>query len=215
MGTKDRRRREVEETREKILHAARDLFLEHGYEKVTMRAIADAIEYTPTAIYHHFKNKNALLTELCRCDFGTLARHFNPATAPADPIERIVAAGEAYLRFALQYPSQYRFMFMTVIPPEEVGEDYIKERRDNPEEDAYAFLRDACRAAIEQGRLRPEIDDPDELAQILWAGIHGLVSLRMVKHDAWVPWGDLAATARRAIDIMVRGILRVPAGAGS
>ena len=97
MGTRERRTREREETREKILGAARDMFAHEGYEAVTMRAIAEKIEYTPTAIYHHFDSKQALLTELCACDFRGLAAHFRGKAVSDDPIERIRSAGRAYL----------------------------------------------------------------------------------------------------------------------
>src|SRR5215831_4064594 len=148
MGTRERRTRERHETREMILSAAREMFAEEGYEAVTMRAIADRIEYTPTAIYHHFENKQALLTELCQRDFEGLARHFKGVAVVSDPVERILAVGDAYLRFAEEHPSQYRFMFMTVLPRIEYSEQYVREARDNPERNAYAYLRDACRAAI-------------------------------------------------------------------
>ena len=212
MGTKERRDRERLETREKILAAARDMFAEEGFEAVTMRAIADRIEYTPTAIYHHFENKNALLTELCRGDFGILARAFAGGGAPADPVERILAVGRAYLRFAEENPSQYRFMFMTTMPKVEYDQAYVAEHKGNPEKDAYSFLREACRQAIEQKRLRAEIQDPDQLAQILWASVHGLISLRMVKgNQDWIPWRDLRATAEESMQTMLRGIVRDPA----
>src|SRR5262245_31131544 len=135
MGTQERRRREREETRDKILQAAREMFSELGYEAVTMRAIADAIEYTPTAIYHHFENKQALVTELCHEDFDSLARHFVKAASIADPVQRIRAIGEAYLEFAVHYPNHYRFMFMTQLPKVEHTEEYVAEHRDNPERD--------------------------------------------------------------------------------
>src|SRR5262245_15157905 len=206
MGARDRRNREREETRQKILGAAREMFSERGYEAVTMRAIGDRIEYTPTAIYHHFENKHALLTELCNADFEALARQFNRAAPNSDPVERIMAVGEAYLGFARTFPSQYRFMFMTVIPEGGVRDLGI---RGNPERDAYAFLREACRAAIMQGRFRPEITDPDRLAQILWSNVHGLISLHIVKgREEWIPWRDLRATARQSMGIMMCGLLR-------
>lgn len=215
MGTKERRAREQQETHDKILSAAREMFAEEGFDAVTMRAIADRIEYTPTAIYHHFKNKNALLTELCQCDFQVLARHFNTSTIPADPVQRILAVGEAYLEFAERYPSQYRFMFMTVMPKIDLERDYVEKTFDKPEADAYAFLREACREAIAQGRLRPELRDPDELAQILWATVHGVVSLRIVKREQdWIPWRDMRATARQAMQILLRGIVRQPHESG-
>ncbi len=211
MTTKDRRIRELQETREKILDAARDMFSEDGFDSVTMRAIAERIEYTPTAIYHHFKNKNALLSEICMCDFGMLARHFNTSVAAGDPVQRILAVGEAYLGFAEMHPSQYRFMFMTVFPQQHLPEEFAAEHLNNPEKDAYAFLRATCHEMIDQGLLKPEIKDADELAQILWGGIHGIVSLRIVKsHESYIPWRDLRPTAIRSMRMMIRGILKDP-----
>ena len=209
MGTKERRTRERTETREMILTAAREMFAEVGYDAVTMRAIAQRIEYTPTAIYHHFPSKQALLTELCERDFEGLARHFQNSAAATDPVQRLRGVGEAYLRFAEEYPSQYRFMFMTVIPPLEHSEEFVADKLTDPERNAYAFLRGACVAAIEQKCFRPEIDDPDQVAQILWSMIHGIVSLRIVKHaDEFVPWKDLRATALLAMDLILRGMRR-------
>ncbi|HXY70102.1 MAG TPA: TetR-like C-terminal domain-containing protein, partial [Gemmatimonadales bacterium] len=64
----------------------------------------------------------------------------------------------------------------------------------------------SCRQAIDQDRVRPEFKDPDELAQILWAALHGLISLRITKHDPWVPWRDLQHSAQQAIDVLTSGI---------
>src|SRR5689334_19560389 len=209
MGTRERRTREREETREKILGAAREMFAHEGYDAVTMRAIADRIEYTPTAIYHHFENKQALLTELCQCDFRELAEHFSGRPVSADPIERIKAAGRAYLEFAEKHPSQYRFMFMTVLPHLEMPEEYMQEAHGNPERDAYAALRIDCQAAIDSGRLRRDVKNADLMAQMLWGCVHGQIALRIVKnHDDWVPWHDLRESVELTMDLILRGMLR-------
>lgn len=210
MGPKDRREREKLETREKILEAARDMFAEAGFEAVTMRAIADRIEYTPTAIYHHFENKQALATELCHMDFRSLASHFNRAVRVEDPVLRIWEIGLAYLEFAERFPNQYRFMFMTRHPDLVHTPEYLAEVHGNPEEDAYAFLRQACADAIARGRFRSDFSDADEFAQILWGMIHGLISLRIVKDHNWVAWRDLRTSARHAMEAMYRGLLREP-----
>src|SRR3954468_3490798 len=89
MGTKERREREKTEVREKILDAARNLFVSEGYESVSMRKIAEAIEYSPTAIYVHFKDKAELMQQLCEHDFRSLAHVFQDLNQIADPIERI------------------------------------------------------------------------------------------------------------------------------
>ncbi|MBI5836166.1 MAG: TetR/AcrR family transcriptional regulator [Candidatus Eisenbacteria bacterium] len=209
MGTKERRERERMDTREKILAAAREMFATKGYDAVTMRAIADHIEYTPTALYHHFPSKHALLTELCERDFDELGRHFRTTVAPSDPVERLFAVGEAYLRFALEYPSQYRFMFMTVLPPIKVEDTCFAEEHNNPERSAYAFLRQACSEAIEQGRFRPEYNDPDQIAQMCWGAIHGIIALQVAKHEqSFIPWRDLRETVRLMLAALMRGILK-------
>src|SRR5919108_4631182 len=108
VGSRERRTREREETRERILDAARQMFVRKGYEATTMRAIADKIEYTPTAIYHHFRSKDALLTELASSDFRALAAAFQKIGRIEDPIERLVRVGDAYVSFALEHPMQYQ-----------------------------------------------------------------------------------------------------------
>lgn len=209
MTTTARRERERQETRTMILDAARELFVREGYEAVTMRAIADRIEYTPTAIYHHFENKQALVTELAHQALAALAQHFQRLATVADPVERLTRTGEAYVEFAEQYPNHYRFLFMTVLPKLEHPEGYLATRHRNPEHDAYEFLKRACAEAIAQGRLRPELTDADQVAQMIWASLHGLVSLRIVKgHQDWIDFKDLRETARRSREAMLRGIQR-------
>ena len=73
MGVKERRDRAKLQTREKILAAARELFIAEGYDGVSMRRIADKIEYSPTAIYIHFADKDQLFREICHEDFRRLA----------------------------------------------------------------------------------------------------------------------------------------------
>jgi AcrR family transcriptional regulator len=211
MGTKERRERERVDTRERILAAARDMFASEGYDSVTMRAIAERIEYTPTALYHHFDSKQALLTELCEREFAGLARHFVVAASTPDPIDRLRAVANAYLEFAENFPSQYRFMFMTVLPPLEPGTGMDEETMRSPEHNAYAFLHQACAEAIAQGRLRPEFNDPDLVAQICWATVHGLISLRITKrHADFVPWRELRASVQAATDAVINGMARKP-----
>jgi AcrR family transcriptional regulator len=169
-----RRERQKAETRQAILDAARALFVEAGVQATTMRAIALRIGYTPTAIYHHFRDKDALIAELCLADFGTLARALHAIGTIPDPLERLCQMGKAYVGFAVENPQQYRFMFMTELP-ELRSPEGIRQRL--PEEDAFDFLRYSVAEAIAQGRLRPEHANPDLVAQLLWSGVHGLSAL--------------------------------------
>lgn len=202
MGTKERRERERQLTRTRILDAAREMFVKDGVEAVTMRAIAEKIEYTPTAIYHHFEDKHALLRELAAHDLGALAQAFRRIGKIADPIERLRALGRAYIRFGLENPSHYRFLFMTPSPGKR------KAREKNLENDAYAFLHRAVSDAIKAGRLRPELSDPDELAVACWSVTHGIVSLTIVFGHQELPWPDPAQAGELAIDGLIRGLLK-------
>jgi len=206
VGSAERRNRENADTRQRIVDAARDLFVRKGYDATSMRAIAERIEYTPTAIYHHFESKEALLTELCNRDFRALAAAFQRIGRVEDPVERLSRIGEAYVDFALEHPMHYQLMFMTVRPVDEQKQDITP---GDPMEDAYAFLRQTVEEAIAQGRFRPEYGDPDQIAQMLWGSLHGLISLQIAKqHDVWVDFGDLRRTAIAASDVMLRGLLR-------
>jgi len=206
MGSAERRRRESAETRQKILDAARDLFVQRGFEATSMRAIADRIEYTPTAIYHHFDNKEALLDELCNQDFRDLARAFQRIGGVEDPVDRIGRIGKAYVEFGIQHPKHYEFMFMVPRPAQHKGDAPTK---GDPSEDAYAFLRQTVAEAIEAGRFRAEFSDPDQVAQILWGALHGLLSLQITKSkDPWVEFKNVESTAGLASQALLRGMLR-------
>jgi AcrR family transcriptional regulator len=203
MGSAERRTRERAETRERILEAAREMFVELGYEATTMRAIADRIEYTPTAIYHHFRNKEALLSELCAQDFRALATAFHRIGRIEDPVERLRRAGRTYVEFGLEHPMQYQLMFMTRKPP-----DIMKEIRPDPSEGAFAFLRETCADMIASGRLRPEYQDPNELALMAWSAVHGFLALRIVKQDDdFIRWSDTKTTTARICDALLEGVL--------
>src|ERR1700746_357035 len=117
MGVVERREREKQELRQQILDTARAMFAAEGYEAVTMRKIAEAIEYSPTAIYLYFKDKDQLINELCHADFRALAQEFQKIARVADPIERLKRTGLTYIEFGIAYPNHYRLMFMTPHPP--------------------------------------------------------------------------------------------------
>lgn len=207
MGVVERREREKQELREQILDAARTLFAQHGYEAVTMRRIAEAIEYSPTALYLYFQDKEQLLRDLCAEDFRHLAQHFQVIARIPDPVERLRQTGLAYIQFGLTLPNHYRLMFMTPepVPPS----DEVLAAKGNPEEDAYAFVKMVVRDCIAQGRFREDLTDADAVSQALWAGVHGLVSLHIVmQNDEWVCWRPMRELSEMLIDMQLKGLLR-------
>lgn len=207
MTPSDRRARERAETQLKILDAARELFAKEGYEAVTMRRIADAIEYTPAALYNHFPDKESLMRAMCRLDFLALAESFGRVAAIPDVLERLRATGREYIRFAIAHPNHYRLMFLQ--PPPVKADALDLADQGNPHRDGYAFLRQICTAAIAEGRLRPELQDAELVAQTMWAGVHGAVALALTMgEDPWVAWRPMEARAETMVDALVRGVAR-------
>jgi len=186
------------------------MFVQDGLEAVTMREIAKRIEYTPTAIYHHFRDKQALIEELCLIDFRGLGQAFQKIGRIEDPMERLRRSGLAYIDYALEHPSHYRFMFMTPKPGLPASSFGVSDGE--PESHAYGVLRATVAEGIAAGRFRPEFTDADELAQVLWAGVHGIVSLHVVKGGKGdhIAWRDPRETGRAMLDVMMRGIIRSP-----
>ena len=206
MGPKERREREREEIRTLILDAARELFASDGVEAVTMRRIAEKIEYSPTAIYFHFKDKEALLKELCEHDFRVFAQQFAQLMVIPDPIERLRRAGHAYVNFGFHNRSHYRLMFMT--PKFDEHADPVSAGQGNPAEDAYAFLKSLVTEAVTQGKFKPELTDPELISQVIWAGVHGVISLEIAKcRDAWVDWRPIEARTHLMIDVLIAGLV--------
>jgi AcrR family transcriptional regulator len=206
MGTKERRERERDAVRTSILDAARELFAAQGYEGVSMRAIAEKIEYSPTVIYQHFTDKEALLKELCYEDFHKLAEALQCALAITDPIERLRQCGFEYVKFAMAYPNHYRLMFMTPYPVDE-HDDETAEDKGNPEHDAYALVRHLVQMAASEGALRDAHADPDLVAQTLWAGLHGVIALEIaLACNDWTPWKPLEQRTIAMLDALGGGL---------
>jgi AcrR family transcriptional regulator len=208
MGSQERREREREQVRVKIMDAARELFAKEGVEAVSMRKIAQAIEYSPTAIYLHFADKDALLGELCAHDFGSLAQAFNQAAAVKDPIERVRALGLRFMQFGVKYPNHFRFMFMTPTKAKQELDEEMLGRRGDPEQDAYARLLMAVREAMAAGRFRKDLKDPNLVAQTFAAAVHGVVALHIgMGNDPWIEWTSLEKRMATMADSIINGMV--------
>lgn len=200
VGVTERREREREEVRLKILGAARDLFASEGYEKVTMRRIAEAIEYSATTIYNHFEDKDDLVLALCEEDFARLFEHLRSAPPPSDPVEAIRQLGLAYAQFGITYPNHYRFMFMTPAKFEE-PDGHV-----SPGEKAFDLVRSAVEAAMASGHFRR--DHADTVAQVLWASMHGAVALIITLQPRHWPHAPAAPDlVEQVVDAVIRGYL--------
>ena len=152
-----------------ILEAASAVFAEKGIDGISMRHIAAEIGVSATALYRHYDSKDALLAAVCESGFAEFgARLEATARTAATPLDALRALGGVYVDFALSHPMHYDVM---MIRPHQwaLGPD--------PDQDPESFagliaLVEACQAA---GQLRP--GDAREAAHLLWAAIHGVVSL--------------------------------------
>ena len=192
------------------MDAARAMFSAEGYDAVSMRRIAEQIEYSAAAIYAYFPDKESLFREICRTDFGTLLDAFKELAQVNDPLVRIYLTGHGYISFGMHHPSHYRMMFMREcppIPPE--AQDLAK--MDDPNEDGYAFVRAAVIDALDAGLLRAEFVDPELVTQTIWATVHGVTSIEITfRNDPWLDLRPLEHRRTMALDLVMSGILRDP-----
>lgn len=202
MGIKERQVRQKEVLRQDILDAARDLFIEEGYENTSMRKIAERIEYSPTTIYYYFKDKADLLYCLVEETFSKLLNTLNTLSEEChDPLECLKKSGRAYVDFGLQYPDHYRVAFMLPINPRNEQE---KARYLSPEsmgQITFNFLRTLVEACVKQGKFRNV--DAEMTAQALLASVHGVTSLLIMLPE--YPWVEKDALIDYVLDSALRG----------
>jgi len=201
MGVKERKERQKRYLRQEILDAASELFVRDGYENVSMRRIAEKIEYSPTTIYLYFKDKTELLEEVCKQTFGGLVKRLTKIMEqPGDPVERLKRGLIAYIEFGLENPHHYRATFMMPIPDSVDKGKYHKE--DSPGMRAFAFLVKGISECVKAGKL-PSMNI--ELAsQTVWAGVHGITSLLIT--DCTFPWVGREKVIVATVDTLVAGL---------
>src|SRR3954447_23130249 len=116
MTIANRKERQKEELKTKILQAAKELFMERGFEETSIRNIAEKIEYSPTTIYLYFKDKDAIFHELHDEAFLMMRSKFSVLQYISDPFERLKAIGKIYLDFAMENKELYDLMFILDAP---------------------------------------------------------------------------------------------------
>lgn len=194
------RKRASEFSRDEILDAARLMFLQQGYEVVTIRKIAAAIGCAPGTIYLHFADKGEIFESLCSETFQKLsARLAAIAGDDDDPLECVRRGGRAYIAFALEYPSHYQITFLSA------KKDSEKDR-DPKILDAglqcFGNLQRMVTRCAEAGCLR--VNNVDEVSQVIWSSLHGLVSL-LITHGEF-PFVEQSRLIERHLDILITGI---------
>ncbi len=216
MGTTERRQRERENLRRAILDAARELFVTHGFDNVSMRKIADKIEYSPTTIYLHFKDKDEIFVTLAEEGFTLLADRLEPYhIRVADPIERIRQAGHEYFAFAQEQPHYYNIMFAmkSEMIQGKKGEELADTQHARAGLRAFGFIMRCVHEGIAQGRI-PHGDLSEEnillLSHVIWASIHGLSALLLADRTVklTLPCAFLNDRIHQLVDATIVNTLR-------
>lgn len=203
----DRRDRERQQMRDRITAAARKLFAEEGYARTTIRAIAEAIEYTPGTIYAYFKDKDAILYALHSQGFEELGRRMAVALAGAtDPIDELRRIGRAYLAFAQDEPELYDLMFIAQATSRAMNNDVWPEGH-------RTF--DLLRSVVVRGQAAGwvEGDDPDAMSFLLWSACHGMASLHIRDRCVVFPEAIRERVEGMAFDLVIERVTRPRAAA--
>jgi AcrR family transcriptional regulator len=199
MGTKERRAREKEQLRQQILVAARELFVNEGYENISMRKIANKIEYSPTTIYLYFKDKADLLDSVCQETLLNLLNTLEQLKRDeSDPVEALRKSGRTYVEFGLKYPQDYKLTFV-IRPQFQKG---LGLEEGSVGEQVFNYLREMVFACVQQKRFRQM--DVETTGQVLWSAVHGVTLLLIDFPD--FPWTEKDELIDTVIHTTIEGL---------
>ncbi|MBI3354548.1 MAG: TetR/AcrR family transcriptional regulator [Nitrospirae bacterium] len=170
MGILERKDREKKKMRGLILKTAMKLFLEEGFENVTVRRIAERIEYSPAAIYLYYKDKDEILYAIHEIGFEKLYKQQQTILSIKNPWKRLKKHGSNYINFALENHEYYDLMFIMRGPAKKIKE---KEEWEIGLR-SFEFLKKNINECIKAGYLSKV--NLDVAAFAFWSLTHGIAS---------------------------------------
>ena len=181
------------DSRAAILAATEALLLEAGYEGFSIRKLVQRCGFTAPTIYHHFGDKQGLLDELLEARVESLVEEIRTVPLTVDPAENIRRLFRAFANFGIRNPTHYALL--SSLPPEHT--DAIPAAQE-----ARAILLAPLEKLQQEGRLCS--GDLEETRQVVWAFLHGIISLQNTRpHEDWNPnLLDLS------LDALIRGCIR-------
>jgi AcrR family transcriptional regulator len=198
VGVKERQEREREAVARAILDAARELFVAEGYQNVSIRKIAERIEYSPAAIYGYFPSKDDIFLALAEEGFRLLFVQTEEASA-SDPIDQIRSGFWRLYAFSKEHPEYFALMFLDRSVPR-ISRDwqrfgFVKEMRGR--------MSAHIQSVIDAG-LFPPGTQADVVFRILMAAIHGVAVMRLCERLA--PAENADALARDTLEAALTGL---------
>ena len=180
-----------ETLRTRIVEAARDIVSEEGLDALSMRALAERIEYSPATIYLHFRDKEELLRDVVEEGFRRLSESTTEQMArlgsDVNAGERLRALGRAYARFALDNTAYFRVMFELPAVARVGLRDGCMPTGRAEAAGSWCQVVETVQGAIEEGVFH--VEDAPHGAAVAWGLVHGLTSLYLSGHLAAVVQG--------------------------
>lgn len=187
----------MNDTKEIILAAACDIYLLEGYRGMSMRKVAEKAGISPTAIYRHYENKEALHHQVLREGFKTFDSYLQPALAGNTPLDRLNLAAERFFAFATEQNKYYEILFLTM---DHTVEHKVKGALVKDATTSQVFMVDRVRECMDEGSLKR--DDPEEVATLLLATCNGFFGLYVSKKAS-----DTPSAMKAKYDRMFRRLL--------
>lgn len=198
-----RRKRDRNETREKILKVARKLVAEEGHDGVSMRKIAALIEYSPTIIYAHFRDKQNLLSTLAEEGYTSLGIRIHQHADVSNPLRRLRVIAQEFVRFALENPNRYNIITKKNPVPASQSRPLTEDGNDDRHDVNSLIFKTVCEAI--QGKLLcSHLQDAEIVAQTFYAGIQGVITM-CLGHNKYEGGGSQPALQR--VDLMIDTLL--------
>jgi AcrR family transcriptional regulator len=199
MGSKERQQRDRDRLRHAILTAARELFVSEGYRNVSMRKIADRIEYSPAAIYSYFPSKDDIFFALAEEGFRKMAVAIGAeqSTRP-DPLDRVRHGLRAFYEFSKTDPEFFELMFIDRSVPS-LNQDFqrfefFQQITSRAESDIQACI---------DGGVFSRMLNPAAALHVLWVGVLGVATIGLSKRLA--PGEDPDALAIDVLESLLAG----------
>lgn len=202
MGISERKERDKKKIRGLILKIAMNLFLEEGFENVTVRRIAEKIEYSPAAIYLYYNDKNDILYALHDIGFEKLYKQQQIILSTRDPWKRLKKHGKVYIKFALENPEYYNLMFIMRGPAKKIKEN--EEWKIGLR--SFEFLKRNIKECIDAGYLKRV--NLDVVAFAFWSLTHGIASLVIRERCIMFPEKHLNSIIEGALDFVLNSIVK-------
>jgi AcrR family transcriptional regulator len=185
--------------RGEILDAAKHLFAADGVSHVTMRRIGAAVGVSPTALYMHFADKDAILSAIAQDTFTELLDRLKHSSNQADaPLLRLRAGLRAYIEFGQQRPDEYRLTFMT----RQFSRSTAKGCGLQMADQSFAILQDRVIELMRDGVFRQ--GQPARVAELIWATLHGVTAL-LLDHAQNLDTPP-SALVEGALDVLLAGL---------